>query len=86
MINDETSPEANVQETLESEELAEVKGGAILKAPLASIVRIDISQLKQRLDLAGLTAYHVKDSGPTWVNSPRNFDFGSIVLPASRVF
>lgn len=69
-------------EVVAEQELAQVQGGA----NVASVLKIDVGRLRQRLDLIGLTASHVKDSGPSWVNSPRGFDLGqiAIVQPALR--
>jgi hypothetical protein len=72
--------------TLEAEDLAAVQGGANLFAPaqLSPSNRIDVAQLRSRLAQLGDSASHVKDSGPSWVNSPRFFDIGSLVSRLAR--
>jgi hypothetical protein len=68
-------------ELVAEQELAQVQGGIDIN----SAIKLDLINLRQRLDLRGLTAVHVKDSGPSWVNSPRGFDLGQLVRPSLGV-
>jgi hypothetical protein len=85
-MESEKNTPAVTGETLEAEELAGVQGGFDLYTParLSPSYRLDLAQLRSRFADLGNTASHVKDSGPTWVNSPRYFDVGSIVSRLAR--
>ena len=76
---------SEVEATLDNAELAEVQGGLDLTAAIRSTAldRNLVSTLRQRLlggGLKGNTNYHIKDSGPSWVDSPRHFDRGDVLI------
>lgn len=77
---------SEVGATLDNAELAEVQGGRDWTVALQGAVRDRnlIDTLRQRLQLGGglkgNTNYHIKDSGPSWVDSPRNFDRGDMLI------
>lgn len=69
-------------EVVAEQELAQVQGGL----DITGAIKLNLTDLRQRLDLRGLTASHVKDSGPSWVNSPRGFDIGQITQIVQPAF
>ncbi len=85
MIESKTDASTSeVEATLDNAELAEVQGGADLTAAIRGVAQnlSLLTNLRQRLlggGLKGGTNYHIKDSGPSWVDSPRNFDRGDIL-------